>query len=52
MLSKGLLSIYCISDAVLGAGDADVKEITPQGADILVGVPDRKQKGENTYMVQ
>ena len=29
-------------DAVLGAGDAVVKEITPHGADILVGVPDKK----------
>ena len=31
-------------DAVLGAGDTVVKEITPQGADILVGVPDKKTK--------
>lgn len=39
-------------DGGLGAGDTAVKETGPQGADILVGVPDNKQKDESKYMVQ
>ena len=39
-------------DAVLGAGDTAVKETAPQGADILAGVPDNKQKDESKYMIQ
>lgn len=33
-------------DTVLGTGDPSVNEIAPQGADVLVGVPDNIQKHE------